>query len=438
MQKPSEPGESTMTRDPRLPRRSFVHRAVAVGGAGALAACIERESGGDVDLPQADTPPDERPRRQHAWNDALESDEHGNVVPPEHHLFLLCSYEGETPTADERERVEEAFGVLDRAYQRGSEGLSFTVGYSPAYFERFDESLPESVDLPKPTPLAPFEEPALDDADLLVHLASDYGQVVLAGEQALRGDLDELNGIEVSASLSSVCSVEERREGFVGAGLPTEKARDDDLDGVPDPDSIPEDAPFFMGFTAGFAESQASEDRVTITDGPFAGGTTTHLSAIRINLRQWFEQDSRDERIAKLFSPGHVEDDLLEGAGNNLGSSSGISDYVDDVEADARAGTVGHAQKAARAREDGEPIILRRDVNTVDGGRPGLHFLAHQRRIEDFVRTREAMNGTDLAEDSPIDQFSRNGILQYLTVYARGNYLVPPREYRALPSPQPE
>ena len=99
---------------------------------------------------------------------------------------------------------------------------------------------------------------------------------------------------------------------------------------------------------------------------------------------------------------------------------------------------VGHAQKAARARVDGEPILLRRDVNTIDDGRPGVHFLTHQRTISDFVRVREAMNGTDLVGEGSIGSRTHNGILQYLNVVRRGNYLVPPREHRSLPTPDPE
>jgi hypothetical protein len=112
---------------------------------------------------------------------------------------------------------------------------------------------------------------------------------------------------------------------------------------------------------------------------------------------------------------------------------------ADDVEAHAREyGKVGHSQKAARAREDGEPRILRRDFDSTDDDRATLHFVALQRAIADFVETREAMNGTDVAESAFVGQRTNNGILQYMSVERRGNYLVPPRTLRALPPARPD
>lgn len=35
----------------------------------------------------------------------------------------------------------------------------FTIGYTPAYFGRYDEPLPESVDLPEPGPVTASENP---------------------------------------------------------------------------------------------------------------------------------------------------------------------------------------------------------------------------------------------------------------------------------------
>jgi hypothetical protein len=48
------------------------------------------------------------------------------------------------------------------------------------------------------------------------------------------------------------------------------------------------------------------------------------------------------------------------------------------------------------------------------------------------------MNGEDLAERSAVGQKNNNGILQYMDVLRRGNFLLPPRELRALPTPNPE
>ena len=57
--------------------------------------------------------------------------------------------------------------------------------------------------------------------------------------------------------------------------------------------------------------------------------------------------------------------------------------------------------------------------------------------ITDFVSTKSAMNGTDVADESAAGQRLNNGILQYMRVERRGNYLLPPRELRALPPAEP-
>ncbi|WP_254523812.1 DUF7405 family protein [Natrinema caseinilyticum] len=419
--------------DRGLSRRGFVRSAVAIGGASALAACLQREETEDV--PQATLAPDDLPRRQHAWNEFLSTDEDGNVRPPEHHLLLGLDYIGDGPAdaSEERDRLESAFRTLEKAYKRGNEGLASVIGYSPAYFDRFDAALPDEVDLPEPRALAPIEDSAIaiDEYDALVHLASDYGHVTLSAEEALKGKLEQLNGLDVEGTIDGIFDVADRRTGFIGRGLPA--ARQSGVSGIPESEPVPEDAPMFMGFKSGFRQNQATEDRVTIQDGPFGGGTTIHLSNIQLNLRQWYEQDSRTQRVAKMFSPSHAADDLVEGAGHNLGDSSGITDVPESAaEVAQHEGTVGHAQKAARAREDGEPIVLRRDFDSTDDDTAATHFLSLQRSIADFVKTREAMTGSDLSV-----MRSNSGILQYLTVRSRANYLVPPRGLRALPAPNP-
>ncbi|ELZ21296.1 DUF7405 family protein [Natrinema limicola] len=420
--------------DRGISRRAFVRSAVAIGGASALSACLQREATEDV--PQATLSPAELPDRQHAWDEFLATDDAGNLLPPEHHLLLGLEYVGDGPAdaADEREQLEAAFRTLEKAYKRGNEGLAFTIAYSPAYFDRFDAA-PAGVELPAPTALTPFEDPTLDAYDALLHLASDYGHVTLSVEEAMKGELEQLNGIDVEGTFDGVFDIADRRTGFIGRGLPADNQSG--VYGIPDGNPVPEDAPMFMGFKSGFRKTQASEDRVTIQDGPFAGGTTIHLSKLQLHLGQWYDQDSRDQRVAKMFSPDHAADDLVEGAGHNLGDSSRITEVAESAAEDARnEGTVGHAQKTSRAREDGEPIILRRDFDSTDDDRAATHFLSLQRSIADFVKTREAMTGTDLTEGS-VGARTNNGILQYLSVHNRANYLAPPRELRSLPAPNP-
>jgi hypothetical protein len=418
--------------DRGIPRRAFLRSAVAIGGASALAACLDRER---VDVPTGPDDPSTLPDRQHAWNAVSATDDHGNVLQPRHRILLAVDLPDDgTPSVADRETTERALRSLDRAYERSHEGLLFTVGYSPAYFERFDAALPDSVDLPSPEALAPFEDPDPDTPDAMVHLASDHASVVLGAEQALRGETETLNGVTVEAALTDVFEVVDRRTGFVGEGLP---ASHQDVDGVPDSDPVPEDAPLYMGFKSGFAKNQAGEDRVTIRDGPFAGGTTQHVSNLRLNLSQWYEQDGRFQRVGKMFCPAHAKTEAVEGVGDNLGDSSGMSDCPAAADSAREDGMVGHSQKMVSARENDEPLILRRDFDSTDGGHAGLHFVALQRRIEEFVATREAMNGTDLS-GAAVGERNNNGILQYIDVRTRGNFLVPPRRLRALPPANPE
>jgi hypothetical protein len=424
-----------MTDERGIPRRDFLKSAVAIGGAAALSACLGRE---ESDIPTGPDDLSSYPQRQHAWNEVLPRDDHGNVIAPSHRVLLYLNYRRDgQPSEDDREQVETALRGIEHAYERSGDGLLLTVSYPPAYFDRFDESLPEDVDLPDPEALAPFEDPEFDTPDTVVHLASNTAQVVLGAEEALKGNKSTLNGVDQpDAALTEVFSLADRRTGFIGDGLPAENASD--AEGVP-ADKIPEDAPLFMGFKSGFKKNQASEDSVTIQSGPFAGGTTQHISKLRLNLNQWYNQDDRWQREAKMFCPYHAENDVIEGVGDNLGDSNQINDCQPADETAREMGVVGHAQKAARARDDGDsPLLLRRDFDSTDEGAAGLHFLSLQRRVTDFVATRAAMNGTDISEQSAVGQRNNNGILQYIRTERRGNFLVPPRSWRALPPAQPD
>jgi len=429
-----------MVPDRDLPRRQFLRTAVAVGGAAALAACQDRT---DDHPPTGD--PEAKPTRQHAWRDHVPHDDSGNSRLPEHQILLYVDFDGDgPPTEDDRSTLATALSTLDRAYEWSADGLLHTVAYSPAYFDRFDATLPSSVDLPAPRALSNFEDPTFDTQDAVVHLASNRPDVVLAADEALTGDRESVNDEPVDARLTDIATVDSRRTGFVGAGLPAEHQ---DAAGIPDSNPVPEQSPLFMGFKAGFVGNQATEDYVTIEEGPFAGGTTKVIANIRQRLDDWYGEQDFPERVAELFSPGHAENDLVDGVGANLGDDSGIDQFLDDIEIQARStGRVGHAQKAARANRDDEGAVrlLRRHFESTDDigsdqSVASLHFPSLQRRISEFEAVREAMNGTDITAATPaVRQRVNNGILEYIFVRRRGNFLVPPRRHRALPTPQPE
>jgi len=418
-----------------IDRREFVKSAVAIGGAAALSACLNR--GPEIDVPRGPEQPDAAfPERQHAWNEFLPTTDEGNNHHPRHRVLLPLDYGDGTPTDAEREAVEAALAGVERAYERSAAGLLLTVSYSPYYFDRFDADLTESVDLPEPRALSSFEDPNPDDPDAIVHLASDHGEVVMGAEEALKGEVDELNGVsQPDAALTDAFSIRERRTGFIGDGLPAENQ---DVDGVPDDGPVPEDAPLYMGFESAYEGNQPTEDRVTIREGPFAGGTTQQLSTLTLNLNQWYEQDTRKQRVAKMFCPHHANNDVVEGAGENLGTDPQMDDCADPMDSARSDGVVGHGQKMVDVREDDAPIILRRDFDSTDQGRAGVHFLSLQREIADFVTTREAMNGEEIDRNSAVGQRTNNGILQYINTVRRGNFLVPPRSLRALPPANPE
>lgn len=427
-----------MDPDRGVSRRDFVAAAVAIGGSSALAACLERETRdgtGDADFPTG-SEPGARPAGQHVWNEYLVHDPTGNTVLPSHQLVLGLEYVGSTPpTDDERAAVEAAMATLDRAFQWGTggdpaaainEGLLSMLGYSARYFERLGaavDGLPSAEAL-----LADVgEDPGKADGfDALLVLNSDFGSVLLAAEAALTGTRGALNGVPVEDTFDGVFEVAGRRAGVVGRGLPAREL---------DRDDVHEEAPLSMGFRSGFADNQATEARVTLESGPFAGGTTLQASRLHIDLDRWYDQ-SEETRVHEMFSPTVGADDVGP-TGDRLGSESEVTEAdARDAEAIGRAhGTLGHTQKVARGRDDDfEPTLLRRTegVATDVASGAGFNFHSIQRDLAEFVAVRKAMNVEEYDADVPHE---RHGIVDYLETEARGAYLVPPRADRALPVP---
>jgi hypothetical protein len=420
-------------------RRDIIKAAVAVGGAVGLSACVDTLSS-ESNPPAGVNNPSTLPERQHAWRERVREDEFGNETLPRYQTLLYLDLT-ETPNPDARDTVRAALGTLDRALARTHEGLLYSIAYSPAYFDRYyDQRLPEELDLPEPRPLSSFENPELDQQDALLHLATDKPDILLRAEEALTGERDRLNSTPVEAALTDVFQVASRRTGFVGNGMPFE--RGEQVKGVPAGNPIPESSPLFMGFKAGFARNQATEEYVTLSSGPFAGGTTKHVSNIRQRLADWYGEQSFEERVMEMFSPSHAKAGLVETTGKNLGDDSQIDQFIDRIETDAQEfGRVGHAQKAARANRDanGNVRLLRRHFESADDGIASLHFPSLQRSISEFEAVRAAMNGQDITQVTPaVRQRVNNGILEYIFIKRRGNFLVVPRSLQALPTPTGE
>jgi hypothetical protein len=434
--------EPDATGDGGRSRRDVLKAAVAVGGSVGLSACLDAIDGGEGSgteaVPSGPEDLSTLPTRQFAWSEHIRRDEFGNEQLPAHQTLLYLTLPGEgPPTADQRATVETALTRLDEAYAWSHEGLLRSLAYSPEYFDRYETALPEPLDIYPARRLSPFETPEFDRQDALLHLASDRPDALLAAEQALTGERASANGVDFDAALTDVFTVDDRRTGFIGAGLPA--AKQGGLEGVPEDGPVPDGSPLFMGFKAGFARNQAPEDRVTIQDGPFAGGTTKHVANLRQRLEDWYGEQDFTQRVMEMFSPMHAENDWVEGVGANLEDGSRVDETVATIEEQATEfGRVGHAQKAARANRDpdGTVKLNRRHFESADDGIASLHFPSLQREMSEFDAVREAMNGQDLTEVTPaVRQRVNNGILEYIFVRHRGNFLVPPRDLRALPTP---
>jgi hypothetical protein len=403
-------------------RRSALARLGAVAGALGLSGCARfLGSAGDG---AADLPPnphaDSLPTRQFAQSAFVPVDAAGNDVQARYRRILLLTLDVE-PSASAAKTVERGMRTLEAAYDWSAEGLFHTLGWGTDYFERIGEL--GAAPISKPQVLSRTDKPDLLSFDAVLALESDVPSHLTAVENAMFGSSGTLNGEPVEDPLGDVFSVAERRTGFLGEGLP---ARHADVEGVP-AGALSRDDPTFMGFFSDRQGTQASEDFVTISDGPFAGGTTLHVAHLTQNLDTWWEGLDDAGRVARMFSPEFDPSDIPSFA-DDVPFTDAVRDHAREF------GVVGHHEKVAQVRRDGDPLILRRDFNTTDGGRAGVHFLSLQRTLDHFRSTRRAMNGWYVRDDSQqITDRENNGILNFIDVQSRANFYVPPRDRRAFP-----
>jgi hypothetical protein len=447
----------------RLSKRDFLKAAVAIGGASSVAAASVYTSNSPRKPRQYD--PEvfrrtEQAQRQHAWEPFLSPPDSNAGGLPEHHVLLHLEYANEgTPTDEERERVEETFRTLEEAYEWSRLGLLFTASYSQKYFDRFDEDLPDDIDLRYPQEVIDAVDIEQDVAvvaesdDVHIHLTSDHPQAVLKAEQMVRGTADTANGVDVTTDISDVFEVVDRRTGFTDmrsgglrkSGYEISKPHHKFGEDVPGENPVPEDAPVFFGFKSLFSDSQPHEDHVTITDSdnPFSGGTTMQVSLIKDDIKGWYDDHDHQDQVNRMYSPHHKSEETGP-HGRDLSPASGTEEtpmisLAEKVESDSEKGVVGHAQKVARSR-DPLPPVMRRDFPSTHENHPHLQFVSLQKATGDFVKMRKHMSfidpdgDEDAADELPLED---HGILNYIDVVSRGMYLLPPRRHRALPRPQP-
>ncbi len=414
-----------------LSRRRFLLGGAAVAAAGTVVG-VDLESNANRSAPRrqvVDQPrlplievgaqPAGLPARQHAWNATLTRDENDNPVAPRYDRLLFFDVRGH-PTHRHARILEAALRTLERRYRWGPRGLLFTVSWGNPYFAGLGTASP----VPAARALSNFELPAIDDYDLCLHLASDDGSRLRDIEAALLHGAS-LPGADGPVAVSDALMWRETRTGFVGAGLP---AAHQHTGGIPSGQPVPRASPLFMGFKSSLRRNQATEDAITIASGPFAVGTTMHVSYMRLRLDSWYDDLTDRERVARMYAPQITPAQVARL------TTDAESDPQRLGQAIKRYSVIGHAQTSARARRHGQPLILRRDFNTVDGDQAGLHFVSLQRTIDDFVTTRTAMNASSAQLQNPaITDTVNNGINEFIFVLRRGNYIIPQRRDRSFP-----
>jgi hypothetical protein len=404
-------------------RRGFLAGASALA-AGGVAAGLGPKPAAAISSPVPIVPlgaqPAGLPARQHAWGATLSLDSVGDQVAPRFDRLLFFDVKpGPTPAS--AVLLEAALRTLERRYAWAPGGLLFTTGWGPGYFEdvlRIDSPIPTA------TALSRFESPAIDDYHLCLHLACD-DEERLADVEAALVDGDALPGADGTLAISPALTWRETRTGFTGKGLPAARQQ---VRGIPSSHPVPRQSPLFMGFKSGLRKNQATEDAVTIGEGPFADGTTMQVSYMRLQLEHWYGKLDERARVARMYSPETTPEQV-----KHLSADAKSEPNLVDRAAQ-RYGVIGHAQTSARARRHGRPLIIRRDFDTVDGGYAGLHFVSVQRSIADFVITRNAMNASGAhAENRAITDTRNNGINEFIKVLKRANYVLPSRANRAFP-----
>ncbi|WP_224448791.1 DUF7405 family protein [Haloprofundus salilacus] len=405
-------------------RTALSHLAVVTGTVG-LSGCsrlLDPATGPGVDGLSANPRSDRLPDRQFAQNEYLPTDDVGNHLQARYRRILLLDLQRE-PSVEDARTVEQAMRTLEAAYNWHHEGLFHTLAWGTNYFERIGEL--SRVPIDPPQVLSRTDDPDLQSFDAALVLESDLPSHLAAAESALFGSRKRLGGESVDHRLGDVFRVRGRRTGFLGEGLPAEHA---DAEGVPG-DALTGDEQMFMGFFSGRNRTQPREESVAIPNGRFVDGTTMHLSRLTVNLRDWYGTLDENERIARMFSPEFTEDDVAKFT-DDVPFSNQVREHARDHD------VVGHHEKVAQVRRDDtdEPLVLRRDFNTVDGGKPGVHFVTFQRKLDHFRRTRKAMNGWYVRDDSPdITDREHNGILNFIRVTSRANFYVPARNDRSFP-----
>lgn len=394
------------------------------------------------------------------------------------------------PTMADQQALENALATVEQRYSFSPSGVFTCIGYGIPYFNRLpggmvgdlvsrsmphllldrrryalEEAVPAPTDVTadthdagKPTFNLPV---AIEENDLLLTLRGDERENLTDTLDWLLGS-DELQGTGVpSPPMADLFEVTSARLMFLQRGLPRRLA---ESAGLPYAARIHPDSPMWMGLASQQADTRGPATITTFqgnrsaqfTDAKsgdyFVDGAIQHLSHVILDLEEWYS-DSQPyvERVQRMFRSNPVpsvgnEDQFTNGGGPVFLPSAfqGRDDARQNAVGDATlagAQRIGHTtalQRASRAG-DGTPIHLRVDGPGFDDldvsdqtSRPKNHFSMFVATAEVFERMRRYQAATDLVNAYDVPP-SVNGIERFLTTTRRQNFLVPPRQHRALP-----
>lgn len=333
-------------------------------------------------------------------------------------------------------------------------------------------AIQEARTFPSDQPPAGFGPVRLEQNDLAVLLRSDSLDTIMAGTNALFGTESNQGG-----SLFKVTSI---RRGFTGGGHTGQQSLASQLAlaaDIPGAKSIPLHSPIFLGFTTTIQSAESSTPVSNLetlpgwTDqwpnGYFKNGTTMPLSHLFEDLAAWYgsgggasQNFATDaDRVRAMFRPGLS---LAKGTVTANPPTESEADVVQDAKKYHAYGHNGSMQPTNRLQATTTsnyghvypaetPVSNRGDFATLDNPfyytsdpagdhyrsqkSAGLHFLMFVPTIENFNRTRLAMDGRypDGKTVSFSPRSSNAGVNSVLYTTHRQNYLIPPRSHRSFP-----
>ena len=364
-----------------LNRRRFVAAAAGVIGGGSLGARASRRR----DVVALGSQPAGLPNGQHNWTATLATDATATPVSPRFDRLLFFDLQ-QRPTATDVRRLEAALRTLERLYPWGPEGLLFTVGWGPHYFEHV---LSVSSPIPRPKGLSDFELPTFDNYDLVPpprlrrRGASRRDRARARPRQAALGR-DRSTWAATSA----------------GARHEPASSAPDSRPPTRTPTASRPATRYPPARRSSWASSRASRRtrraRTTSRSRPAVRRRNDHAGQLHAPPPRQLVRNPRRAGTGRA----HVLPRDHPGRGRTVHRRRPQPTRPLHAGRDPVRRRRPFPDLGPRPPH-GKPRIIRRDFNTVDGGLAGLHFVSVQRSIADFVATRNAMNAANASYLNP-------------------------------------